>query len=189
MPPFDPTSTALVLIDLQKGILGRPTRPHAPADIVERAGVLAARFRAAGAPVFPVRVGFAPDFGDLPPQNVDAPVDRMLRDMPEDWGNLADGVAAPGDIVIVKRQWGAFTGTELDVQLRRRGIKTIVIGGVATNFGVESTVRHGWELGYEFAVVEDLCASVSAELHDVAISTILPRLSRVVTLADVALAA
>lgn len=188
MPHLDPASTALVLIDLQKGILNRPAQPHAPAAIVERAQSLAARFRAAGAPVFPVRVGFAPDLADAPPQNVDVPSDRMLSGMPADWMDLADGIAAPQDVVIVKHQWGAFTGTELDVQLRRRGIGTIVIGGVATNFGVESTVRHGWELGYDLVVAEDLCASVSADLHEVAMRTIFPRLSRVVSTSEIVIA-
>ena len=59
------------------------------------------------------------------------------------WSELADGLAAAGDIVITKRQWGAFHGTELDLQLRRRGIRGIVLGGIATNFGVEFTGAPG----------------------------------------------
>ncbi len=94
----------------------------------------------------------------------------------------------PGDSLIVKRQWGAFYGTDLDLQLRRRGIETIVLGGVATNFGVESTARQAWEHGYAIVLAEDACTSRSAGLHDMAVRYIFPRLSRVVQSADIAFA-
>jgi nicotinamidase-related amidase len=70
-----------------------------------------------------------------------------------------------GDLMITKRQWGAFYGTELDQQLRRRGIRTIILGGVATNFGVESTARAAFDRGYEVIFVEDAMTSISAEVH------------------------
>ena len=72
--------------------------------------------------------------------------------LPPDWSELAEGVAAPGDIIITKRQWGAFHGTELELQLRRRGVTTLALGGIATNFGVELTARQAWELGFELRV-------------------------------------
>ena len=103
------------------------------------------------------------------------------------WGDLADGLAADGDILIVKRQWGAFYGTELDLQLRRRGVATIVLGGVATNFGVESTARQAWEYGYRLIVAEDVVASTSAEMHAFSIEKILPRISVVTSSAKLAL--
>ncbi|MGC1301845.1 MAG: isochorismatase family protein, partial [Caulobacteraceae bacterium] len=140
----------------------------------------------AGAPVVLVRAGFSPDFGDAPRQRVDQPSRLALDSLPPAWFELCDGLAQPTDIMVVKRQWGAFYGTDLDLQLRRRGVKTIVIGGVSTNAGVESTVRAGWEHGYEMVVAEDACASsISTELHDVAIRVIFPRLSRVMRSADV----
>src|SRR5580704_9584410 len=61
-------------------------------------------------------------------------------------------LAQPGDILITKRQWGAFHGTELDLQLRRRGIQAIVLAGIATNIGVESTARQAWELGFSLII-------------------------------------
>ncbi|WP_298425541.1 hydrolase [Rhodoblastus sp.] len=189
MITLDPKSAALVLIDLQKGILQTPTAPHSGPEVVGRANLLAARFRHNGAPVFPVRVAFAPDFADAPRQTVDAPTPLPPGGLPAGWSDLADGVAAPGDIVIAKRQWGAFYGTELELQLRRRGIKTLALGGVATNFGVESTARQAWELGFELVIVEDACASRTAELHEFSIRNILPRLARVATCADVVFAA
>jgi nicotinamidase-related amidase len=87
--------------------------------------------------------------------------------------------ATPGDIHVTKRQWGAFYGTDLDLQLRRRGIGTVLLGGVATNFGVESTARDAWERNYRVVFVEDAMSSVTAEAHAFAISTIFPRIGRV----------
>lgn len=84
-----------------------------------------------------------------------------------------------GDIVITKRQWGAFYGTELDLQLRRRHIRTLILGGIATNFGVESTARDAYERGYEQVFVEDAMAAPTAEAHRFAVTTILPRIGLV----------
>ena len=100
---------------------------------------------------------------------------------------LADGLAKPGDILVTKRQWGAFHGTELDLQLRRRGIQTVVLAGVATNMGVESTGRQAWEHGYTLIIAEDATTGMSAELHNFAVSKIFPRISRVVRSADLSL--
>jgi nicotinamidase-related amidase len=87
--------------------------------------------------------------------------------------------------VITKRQWGAFYGTGLDLDLRRRGKKTIVLGGIATNFGVESTARDAWERNYQLVLVEDAMAGMNNESHQFAIRRIFPRLGRVCGVADV----
>jgi len=173
---LDPKTSALILIDLQAGILGMPTQPRSGPETLAAGKALAGKFRAAGAKVVLVRVDFAPDFADALQQPVDAPF-RGAR--PAGWSTLAEGLAEPSDILIVKRQWGAFHGTELDLQLRRRGVKTVVIGGIATNFGVDSTARQAWERGYAVVIPEDACASVSAELHQMAIQGIFPRIARV----------
>jgi nicotinamidase-related amidase len=184
MISIDPKTSALVFIDLQKGIVGTPVAPHSGEDVVARAKKLAEKFRATGAPVIWVHVGFAKDFADAPGRAVDEPMRLAPGSLPTDWSDLVEGLASPGDLVILKRQWGAFHGTELDLQLRRRGVKTLVLGGIATNFGVESTARQAWELGYALLIVEDACTSRSAEMHDFAIQTIFPRLSRVVSSRD-----
>jgi nicotinamidase-related amidase len=186
MIALDPKASALILIDLQRGILATPVAPHPAAELLPRASALADRFRAVGAPVFPVHVAFSADFADSPRQSVDQPTQWPPGGLPADWFAFAEGIAAPGDIIIAKRQWGAFYGTELELQLRRRGLRTLVLGGVATNFGVESTARQAWELGFEVVIAEDVCASRSAELHDFAISNILPRCARVTTSAEIA---
>lgn len=174
-----PKTTALVLIDLQNGIVGLPLTPRSGADVVASARTIAQRFRDAGAPVVLVNVGFAPDFADAPSQPVDQPLSGRGGAIPEDFSKLVEGLKQPGDIAITKRQWGAFYGTELDLQLRRRGVDTIVLGGIATNFGVESTARQAWEHGYAVVIPEDLCTSLSEELHHMAVRSIFPRIARV----------
>lgn len=183
---LDPRTTALVLIDLQNGIVGMSLAPRTGAAVLAAGKTLAGEFRAAKAPVVLVRVGFAADFADALRQPVDQPNVRPAGGLPAGWGDLVPDLAEPGDIHILKRQWGAFHGTELDLQLRRRGIKTIVLAGIATNFGVESTARAAWEHGYEVVLVEDAMAGPSAELHEMATRFIFPRIGRVVTVADLA---
>lgn len=187
MIELNPRTTALVLIDLQNGIVGLSLEPRDGPTVAAAGCALAGRFRAAGAPVFLVRVGWSPDFGDALHQ----PVDRSFPDPdgrpPPGWGDFVEGLAEPGDIEIVKRQWGAFHGTELDLQLRRRGIATVVLAGIATNFGVESTARQAWEFGYAVVFAEDAMAGPSAPLHDMAVRQIMPLIGRVATSATVSL--
>jgi nicotinamidase-related amidase len=189
MLALDPQKTALVLIDLQKGIVNRPLAPHAGPDVIARAILLAEKFRAAKAPVILVKVAFSPDFADAPRQPVDQPLQPPPGGFPADFTEFVEGLQAQGDLVVVKRQWGAFYGTDLDLQLRRRGVGTIVLGGVATNIGVESTARQAWEQGYAVVLAEDLCATHTNEMHAFAVEKIFPRLSRVVNSADLTLGA
>jgi nicotinamidase-related amidase len=179
-------TTALILIDLQKGILGMPTEPHSTAAVLARGQQLARHFRAAGAPVVLINVAFSPDFGDA----LKAPVDRPQMPpggLPEGWTELADGLAHPSDLRITKRQWGAFYGTELDLQLRRRGVTTVVIGGIATNIGVESTARAAHEHGYAVVLAEDATTDRSAEMHAFAFKRIFPLLGRVAKVDEIEL--
>jgi nicotinamidase-related amidase len=177
---IDPLKTALVLIDLQQGIVGRPCAPHAAADVVRNAGRLAEKFRSSGATVALVRVAFQPDFKDVLNPPCDTPPPMNLASLPASWFELVPEVGPkPGDLVVTKHQWGAFYGTELDLQLRRRGVRTIVIGGISTNIGVESTARCAYELGYAQVFVEDAMASNSAEAHQFAIKNIFGRMGNV----------
>jgi nicotinamidase-related amidase len=175
---LDPKQTALVLIDLQKGILQRQTAPHSASDVLARSVRLADRFRATGGPVVLVHVSYSADGGDRLTQPTDAPA--LASAMEPGWDELSPALGrGPRDIVVTKRQWGAFYGTQLDLQLRRRGIRTIVIGGIATNFGVESTARDAYEHGYALVFVEDAMAGLSEEAHAFAIKTIFPRIGRI----------
>jgi nicotinamidase-related amidase len=179
-------TTALVLVDLQKGIVPRPTlAPRSGAEVAAAGIKLAERFRAARATVILVNVGFASDFGDALKQPVDRQMLRPEDGLPANFSELVDGLASPSDIRVTKHQWGAFYGTDLDVQLRRRSIKTVVLGGIATNIGVESTARQAHESGYEVVLAEDATTSVSAEMHAFAVNVIFPMLSRVVKADDI----
>ena len=172
------TETALVLIDLQKGIVGMPLAPYSGDAVTANAVKLADRFRAAKAPVILVRVSFSADWGDALKLEVDQPA--SMGSLPPDWAEIVPELGpAPADIVITKRQWGAFHGTEMDLQLRRRGIKRIVLGGIATHIGVESTARAAHEHGYAQVFAEDAMTSLSAETHAFSIAHILPRLGLV----------
>jgi len=185
MQNLEPKTTALVLIDLQKGVIGRTLAPHSGADVVKTASELAHRFRAAGASVVLVNVAFAPDFKDALRQPADQPFMPPPGGFPADFSELADGLKSAGDICITKRQWGAFYGTKLDLQLRRRGVQTIVLAGVATNIGVESTARQAWEHGYSLVFAEDATSSMSAEMHAFSMSNILPRLGKISKAAEI----
>jgi nicotinamidase-related amidase len=185
MANLDPSSTALILIDLQNGIVAMPLAPRPGTEVVSEARALAMDFRAAGGTVVLVNVSWANDFADAPQQLVDQPSPRPKGGLPAAWSALIDGLSQQGDLLITKRQWGAFHGTELDLQLRRRRIQTIVLGGIATNFGVESTARQAWEYGYDLLLVEDLCTATSSELHELSFNHILPRIGRVVHRKDI----
>jgi nicotinamidase-related amidase len=184
MQSLDPRSSALVLIDLQKGIVSRPLVPYAAPQVLAAAGRLTERFRELGGTVVLVRVGFSADGGDVLRQPADLPMPRPAGGFPPDWMDLAPELGrADNDILIIKRQWGAFYGTELDLQLRRRGIDTIVLGGVATSIGVESTARAAFELGYALVFAEDAMSgtesATGADLHAVTVANIFPRLGLV----------
>jgi nicotinamidase-related amidase len=172
-------TTALILIDLQKGTVDMPTEPYNGRAVLEKGKELARRFRAAGAPVVLVNVAFSADWRDALQAPVDQPRQMPAGGLPENWTELADGLAEPSDLRITKRQWGAFYGTELDLQLRRRGITAIVAGGIATNIGVESTARAAHEHGYAVVLAEDATAGHSAAMHAFAFEHIFPRLGRV----------
>lgn len=146
-------TTALVVIDLQEGILPFAGGPHTADEVVNRAGKLAAKFRASGQPVFLVRVGWSADYAEALKQPVDAPSPAKV--LPENWWQHPAALGATdSDIEIIKRQWGAFYGTDLELQLRRRGIDTIVLCGISTNIGVESTARNAWELGFNLVIAK-----------------------------------
>lgn len=186
MEKLDPRSTALVLIDLQKGILGFAGGPHSATQVLTAGGSLARKFRSVQATVVLVRVGWSAGFVDLPRQPTDRAAPLPKDGLPADWLDLPPELAAAdSDILIVKRQWGAFYGTELDLQLRRRGIKTIVLGGISTNIGVKSTARAAWEHGYALILAEDAMSGQSAENHRFATEQIFPRLGLVRRTAEI----
>ena len=125
-----------------------------------------------------VRVTFSPDGRDQLQPEADNVPPRPAR--ATNWAEIVPELGPrEGDLVIAKRQWGAFHGTELDLQLRRREVRTLVLGGISTNIGVESTARSAYEHGYAQVLAEDAMASNSAEMHGFAVKNIFPRLGYV----------
>ncbi len=180
MPALDAARTALVMIDPQNWTLGMPISPNAAGTVIGNAVMLAHAIRGSGGVIVLTRAAFSLGYADM----LRVPVDMALT-VPE--GGIppqalafqAEMEALGAEVVITKRQWSAFHGTELDLQLRRRGVMTVVIGGVMTNFGVESTARDAWQHNYAVVVAEDACSSLDANMHRFAIEHILPRVARV----------
>ena len=180
-----PARTALVVIDLQRGTVAMPTGPHPASDVVTRAAALADALRAAGGTVVLVRVTPSEDGRDALRPRTDMPAQHP-EPRPPDWAEIVPELGPePGDLVITKRQWGAFYGTELALQLRRRGIDTILLAGISTNVGVESTARDAFERGYEQVFVEDAMTARSPDDHVHTLQTVFARIGRVRSTAEV----
>ena len=174
---LDKKTTALVVIDLQKGIVSRSTLPHDTKTVVSNSAKLVNTFRKNGMQVFLVHVSStaADRLNTICDETWAAPAS-----MPSDWNEFVDEMKPKeSDIVITKKQWGAFYGTELELQLRRRGITTIVLCGIATNFGVESTARFAYEYGYQQIFAENAMSSMSDEGHKASVNFIFKRMGRV----------
>ncbi len=171
---LDPTA-ALVLIDLQKGIVARAAKA-APA-ILDHAAALARAFRRRGLPVVLVNVD-GPAAGRTQAQ-------RPASHLPPDWTELAPELdAQPADLRITKHSFGAFHGTVLDAELRARGVTQIMLGGVSTSIGVESTARSAYDLGYNVVLVTDTMADLNPDAHANSIERIFPRLGELCTTAE-----
>ena len=178
---IDPATTALIVIDLPRGIVARDCTPHSSADVVANAAKLLRRFRELGALVVLVHVGFSADDRDRLKPNAEEKVPPRTA-MPPDFSELVPELGrTDSDVVILTRQWGAFYGTALDLQLRRRGIRTLVLCGISTNFGVESTARDAHERGFDQIFVEDAMSGLSPGAHEFAVKTIFPRIGRIVS--------
>lgn len=129
-------------------------------------------------PVFLVRVTPSPDGGDALRPQTDVTI--QMQTPPTGWADIVPELGPkPGDFVITKHQWGAFYGTELDLEFRRRGITTTVLCGISTNIGVESTARFAYEYGYQQIFAEDAMSAMSAEEHTFSVTKIFPRIGRV----------
>lgn len=173
---LDAKKTALVLIDLQGAIVGRDTAPYKAADVVARAAKLADAVRRAGGIVFYVHVLI----GEFPHRITDAQHPRPSGPLPSEMTEIVpEAGMKEGDVLISKRQWGAFNGTSLEQLLRRKGVDTIILGGIATNMGVESTARAAQDLDYNLVFAEDAMTSLSAEWHEFSVKNIFPRMGRV----------
>lgn len=159
---------ALVVIDLQKGIIDLPT-VHPAGEIVSRSARLARAFRERGMPVVLVNVS------GRAPGRTDATSPKFS--FPPDWAELVPELdRQPGDYLVTKQRPGAFLGTPLDDLLRKRNVTQIFLAGVATSIGVESTARSAFDLGYNVVLVVDAMTDRDADSHRHSVEKISPRL-------------
>ena len=167
--------TAIVVIDLQKGIAAIPTEPHPSKVVIENTAKILTEARKNNMTIFLVHVSPSPDTKDAL-----RPISETSFQMSgynPSWSEFVPELnIQPSDFLITKHQWGAFYGTELELQLRRRGIDTIILTGISTNFGVESTARFAYEFGFNQIFVSDAMAARSKEEHENTLKYIFPRL-------------
>jgi nicotinamidase-related amidase len=173
---LDP-NTALIVIDLQKGIVGSPLA-HPIGEVVARARSLAAAFRRHGLPVVLVNVaGAAPGRTERPPR---------INSFPEGWTDLIPELdRQPSDIVVTKRTWGAFASTDLEARLKALAVTQVVVTGVATGTGVEATARQAYEQGFNVTLAIDAMTDMRAQAHDYSVAHVFPRLGETGTTRDI----
>jgi nicotinamidase-related amidase len=170
--------TALIVIDLQHGIVRLPVAPLAADVVIARAAQLVEQFRAASLPVALVNVA-----GGAPGRNEQA---RHAGDLPADWALLVpEMVPQPGDITVTKKTWGAFLNTDLHEQLQQRGVTQVVICGIATSIGVESTAREAYALGYNVTLATDAMTCLDGMTHTNSVERIFPRLGETGATSDI----
>jgi nicotinamidase-related amidase len=186
-PQIDPQRTALLVMDVQPGIVGMLPDGEA---LVARLVDAIATARAAGAHVGYVRVAFEDtDYAAVPPMNKAfarlAGGGVMRADAPET--QIADAVAPQqGDIVVRKVRVGAFSTTDLGEQLQARGIDTLILSGISTSGVVLSTVRDAADQDYRLVVLADGCGDPDEEVHRVLTEKVFPRQGDVIAVADLA---
>jgi nicotinamidase-related amidase len=174
---LDP-NTALIVVDLQKGIVGA-SLAHPIGDVVAQARALTAAFRERGLPVVLVNVaGTAPGRTEQPP--------RVRGPLAADWTDIIPELdRQPSDIVVTKRTWGAFAHTDLEARLRAREVTQVVVAGVATGTGVEATARQAYEQGFNVTLAIDAMTDLRPEAHDYSIRNVFPRLGETGTSRDI----
>jgi nicotinamidase-related amidase len=173
---IDP-KTALIVIDLQRGIVAFPTA-HPTAEVVKQASALADAFRRHGLPVVLVNVD-----GGAPGRSEQT---RNMGELPPGWTDLVPELNQQAtDHTVTKRTWGAFRNTDLEEHLKKLGVTQVVIVGVATSFGVESTARNAHELGFNVTLAVDAMTDMSADAHTNSITRIFPRLGETGTTQEI----
>ncbi|QDL39323.1 isochorismatase family protein [Rhodoferax sediminis] len=172
-------NTALIIVDLQKGIIGLVPDTHSMGDVIKRSRALADAFRERGLPVVLVNVvGGAPGRTEQPP--------RQSGPRPQGWADLIPELnQQPGDIVVTKRTWGVFASTDLEAQLKALGVTQVVVTGVATGTGVEATARQAYEAGFNVTLALDAMADPRSQAHDYSIRNVFPRLGEMGTTQEI----
>jgi nicotinamidase-related amidase len=173
---LDP-KTALLVVDLQKGIVGLPT-VHPIDGVIRNNVALLDAFRERQFPVVLINVD------GVPPGRAEQ--SRSTRDFPAGWTDLIPELKRqPSDHLVTKRTRGAFTHTDLEKYLRDNGVTQVVITGVSTGSGVESTARHAHEFGFNVAMVIDAMTDTDADIHHNSVTRIFPKMSETGTTQEI----
>ena len=171
--------TALVIVDLQKGTIGSNPMAHPAEDVIGRAAELAAAFRQRGLPV--VLVNHAGNPAGRTQYGAGGGGD-WLAELTE----LMPGLGADAsDLRVTKRSWGAFASTDLDTRLTSLGVTQVVIAGVATSYGIESTARDAYDRGYHVTIAADAITDPTPEGHQRSLERVFPALGQVGTTAEI----
>jgi nicotinamidase-related amidase len=196
IPSFDIDTTALVLVDITKGFLRMPIFGNEGDDVLHNAVALAEAFRASDSLVVLTMNAGRPGGPEVQSKSgrlvgAPMPIERDMSqlmsaarepgfaELPEELG------PKPTDFLVRKHSWGAFFATDLDLQLRRVGVKTVVIGGIASNFGAETTGREARAYGYNVVFVTDVMRALTAEEHEHSVRYTFPMIGLVRTSKDV----
>ncbi|MEU3189289.1 cysteine hydrolase [Streptomyces sp. NPDC006992] len=183
-PALDPTHTALVVMDYQPAILASVSEGEDPDALLDRVGGAIADVRAAGGTIAYVRVGFTEaDWDAIPATNKSfAPLARHRAMHHKDPAAAIHQRLAPqdGDIVVRKIRYGGMSTTDLDQQLRERGVTALVVSGISTSGVVLSTVLDAADRDYQLYVLSDGVADPDTEVHDVLLHRVLPTRAHIV---------
>lgn len=173
---LDPQA-ALIVVDLQKGLRDISSL-HPLADVIGHTCRLVDAFRKQKLPVVLVNVaGSAPGRTEEP---------RRHRELPADFSELIPELdRQPDDILLTKRTWGAFANTDLEAQLKAKGVTQVVLAGVATGTGVEATARQAYEAGFNVTIAIDAITDVRAEAHAYSLASVFPRLGETGSTQDI----
>jgi nicotinamidase-related amidase len=188
LPTLDPSRTALLVMDYQNGIVGMLAEPQ---ELLQRAAAAVAVARERGVTLGYVRVAFTDaDYQAVPATSrMGAQVIAAGRSLHADSPETAIHALLaprPGDVVVRKTRVGAFSTTDLDAQLRARGVDTLILAGISTSGVVLSTTRDAYDRDYAIVVLADTCADPDAEVHDFLIEKILPRQAHVISTEEMA---
>ncbi len=175
---IDP-KTALIVVDLQNAVMTIPVA-HPNTEVVAHAAQLADAFRARGLPVVLVNAaGGAPGRTETPRRG------SFGEGIEDPLGIVPELNQSATDHLVTKRTWGAFTATDLDEYLKSQGVTQVVVTGIATSAGVESTARHAHENGYNVTLATDAMTDRSTEIHDFVVTNVFPRIGESGTTAEI----
>jgi len=185
---LDPRTSALLVMDMQSGILAMVGDEEKKASLLAQTSKLLDAARKARMRVVYVVLGFRPGHPELSPKNATfAPVRENGLFLSGGAGTEIDAALAPraDEPIVTKHRVSAFSGTDLDMILRANGIETLVLAGISTSGVVLSTTRHAADADYKIVVVEDGCADTDLEVHRVLFEKVLARQATIVKVADV----